>query len=299
VRLASNPEFLREGHAVADFMHADRIIIGHDDAASAADLHALYAPLTESGTALVETTPVSAEMIKYAANCYLATRLSFFNEISDLCEMTGASYAEVSRGVAMDARIGHSFMKAGPGYGGSCFPKDTLALDALARDIGATLALNGAAIAANNRRKSALLGRIETALGAPVKGARIALLGLAFKADTDDVRESPALVLAKDLMAAGADLVAFDPAAMGTARRVLPALPVADSAMAAAQGADALVIITEWPEFAGLDASALARAMRGRTVIDLRHITDSQALAAAGFTVHRVGESPIAPKTRN
>ncbi|MBV9196271.1 MAG: UDP-glucose/GDP-mannose dehydrogenase family protein [Solirubrobacterales bacterium] len=281
----SCPEFLKEGSALEDFRHPDRVVVGdHGDWAGDA-VADLYAPL---GAPLVRTDIASAEMIKLAANAFLATKISFINEIANVCEETGANVLEVARGMGLDQRIGRHFLKPGIGYGGSCFPKDVSALKQLAGNSGYHFQLLTAVIEVNELQKRRVMGKLQKHLGSLV-GRRVALLGLAFKAHTDDMREASSLVLAARLQADGAQVQAYDPVAEDEARKLMIGVQFADSAFDALDGADACIVVTEWPEFAALDWPAVAERMAGRLVVDGRNFLDPEVLAAAGFTYEGIG----------
>lgn len=283
VDVASNPEFLREGEAIEDFMQPDRIVAGVESPAARAMVEGLYKPFTDAGYPLFITNRASSELIKYAANAFLATKITFINELIALCEVAGADVLAVSKGMGMDARIAPRFLNPGPGYGGSCFPKDTNALAKTARDYGLKLRLVEETIATNEAIKQAMVGKIEAALGGSVAGKTIGVLGLAFKANTDDMRDASALTILPELVEKGAKIQAFDPAAMPRAKQLMPQLTYADSAMGAARGADALVILTEWNEFRTLDLAAAKAAMRGTTLVDLRNLFETATAAAVGL----------------
>ncbi|MEM8811572.1 MAG: UDP-glucose/GDP-mannose dehydrogenase family protein [Pseudomonadota bacterium] len=277
--VASNPEFLREGNAVRDFMEPDRIVVGSRSERARALLEELYRPLTRSGRPLVVTSTVeTAELIKYAANAFLATKVTFINELSRLCEKVGANVQELALGIGLDPRIGNQFLNAGPGYGGSCFPKDTRALVKTANDNDSPIEIVEAVVRANERHKNAMVEKIRTTLGGSLARKRIAILGLAFKANTDDMRDAPALTIIPALKAYGADVVAFDPIAEDQARRFLPEISYANSVEDLVTDADAVVILTEWNEFRGLNWPALLEKMVSPVVIDLRNLySDTQA----------------------
>ncbi|MFN6954198.1 MAG: UDP-glucose dehydrogenase family protein [Acetobacteraceae bacterium] len=290
IEVASNPEFLREGSAIGDFMRPDRVVIGAESDRALAVLKRLYRPLYLIETPVLATGLETAELIKYAANAFLATKITFINEIADLCEKVGADVHDVARGMGLDGRIGRKFLHPGPGYGGSCFPKDTLALARTAQDAGAPVRLVETTIAVNEARKAAMADRILAACGGSVAGKRVAVLGLTFKPETDDMREAASLVILPRLVADGAEVVAYDPQGMAHARPMLPsAMRYADSALDAARGADALVLLTEWNEFRALSPERLAAAMRGRVVLDLRNVWDPAAMRAAGFDYRSIG----------
>jgi UDPglucose 6-dehydrogenase len=285
----SCPEFLKEGTAVEDFMHPDRVVIGADpgDEEAADAVAALYAPLGEEGE-ILRTDVASAEMIKLASNAFLATKISFINEIANVCEEVGADVGEVARGMGTDTRIGKSFLRAGIGYGGSCFPKDVSALKMLAGNTGYHFQLLTSVIEVNELQKRRVVGKLEKHLGSLI-GKRIALLGLAFKPDTDDMREASSLVLSARLQGEGAEVVAYDPVAVERASEMLTAVEMAASAMAALDGADAAVLVTEWAEFRDLDWAAAAATMTRPLVVDGRNYLDPDALAAAGFEYEGIG----------
>ena len=289
----SCPEFLKEGTAVEDFMNPDRVVIGVGQGGEADGdaVAALYEPL---GGQMVRTDVTSAEMIKLASNAYLATRISFINEIANVCEEVGADVGEVARGMGLDDRIGPQFLRPGIGFGGSCFPKDVSALKLLAGNSGYHFQLLNSVIEVNELQKRRVVGKLVKHLG-PLAGRRIALLGLAFKPDTDDMREASSLVLAARLAAEGAEVVAFDPVAMDAARAMLPGVEMAGSALEALTGADGAVLVTEWPEFHGLDWGEAASVMGNPLMIDGRNFLDPAALAAAGFTWEGVGRAEVRP----
>lgn len=296
VEIASNPEFLREGSAIGDFMRPDRVVVGAETERARAVLRALYRPLNLIETPVLMTGLETAELIKYAANAYLAMKVTFINEMADLCEAVGADVHDVSRGMGLDGRIGRKFLHPGPGFGGSCFPKDTLALARIAQDARAPSRLTEAVVAVNEARKAGLGRRIiDFALaagpaGEDLRGRRIAVLGLAFKPETDDMRDSPAIPAIEALAETGAVIAAYDPAAMSAAKPLLPGSVVyAESALQAIEGADLLVVMTEWNEFRALAPARLAQAMAGRVIVDLRNIFDPAAMRGAGFVYHGVG----------
>ncbi len=288
VHVASNPEFLREGSAVEDFLRPNRVVIGAESEYAANQVKALYRPLYLIETPIVVTRLETSELIKYAANGFLAMKISFINEVAALCERVGADVKQVAKGVGLDNRIGTKFLHPGPGYGGSCFPKDTEALLKTAEDAGGDFELIRAAIGVNEKIPARLIARMETALGG-VKGKKIAQLGLAFKPETDDLRESPGLRLLDALRAAGATVVACDPVAAAGARKLYPDLACADDAYAAAAGADAVMLATEWNQFRQLDLPRLKGAMRGAHFFDWRNVYEPAMMAAAGFAYQSVG----------
>jgi UDPglucose 6-dehydrogenase len=287
----SCPEFLKEGSAVADFLHPDRVVIGADsgDEEAGDGVASLYEPL---GGEIVRTDVASAEMIKLASNAFLATKISFVNEIANVCEEVGADVGEVARGMGLDQRIGPSFLRAGIGYGGSCFPKDVSALKMLAGNTGYHFQLLNAVIEVNELQKRRVVQKLVGHLGSLV-GRRVALLGLAFKPQTDDMREASSLVLSARLQGEGAEVAAYDPVAAGPARDLLDGVELCDSALAALEGADAAVLVTEWPEFAELDWPEVARRMARPLVVDGRNFLDPRALIAAGFEYEGIGRAPV------
>lgn len=293
--VASNPEFLREGNAIADFMRPDRVVIGTQSSRAAALLRQLYRPLEANATPLVCTTLESAELIKYAANAFLATKVSFINEVADLCEAVGADVETVSQGIGLDRRIGHRFLQAGPGYGGSCFPKDTRALVTAARTAGAPLRIIETVLDVNERRKESLVERILGILDHRRRSRRLALLGVTFKPDTDDMREAPALKLVPALQAAGLLVHAYDPAGTETARPLLPGVSWCSDAYGAMEGADALVILTEWEEFRSLDLERVRELLHFPLVIDLRNVYAPAAMGTAGLEYHSIGRPAVLP----
>jgi nucleotide sugar dehydrogenase len=286
IAYCSNPEFLREGSAIGDFMHPDRVVVGADDPETRNRVASLYAPLEAT---LLKTDVASAEMIKYASNAFLATKISFINEIANVCEATGADVRTVARGMGLDQRIGPHFLQAGIGYGGSCFPKDVSALKQLAGNSGYHFQLLNAVIEVNELQKRRVVGKLKRLLGDGLRGRRIALLGLAFKPNTDDIREAGSIVLAARLLAEGASVTAYDPAAMEAVRRVLPAVTLTSSPLAALEGADACVLVTEWAEFLELDWAQARTVMARPVVIDGRNALDADALVALGFTYEGIG----------
>jgi UDPglucose 6-dehydrogenase len=289
--VASNPEFLREGAAIADFKHPDRIVVGAEDDHAREVLREIYRPLFLNKAPILFTGRRTAELTKYAANAFLAVKISFINEIADLCEAVGADVQEVARGIGLDNRIGPKFLHAGPGYGGSCFPKDTLALLQTAAEAGVEQRIVDTTVKVNDARKNRMAGRVAEALGAPVRGKRIGVLGLAFKPNTDDMRDAPSIPLVRSLLEEGAEVTAFDPAAMENAGPLFPGLQSATDAYAVAEGADALVIVTEWDEFRALDLAKLASRMRGRLLVDLRNVYDPEEAERAGLDYRGLGRS--------
>ncbi len=279
-RIVSHPEFLREGRAVPDFLHPDRIVIGAYERADAEAVASLYSDVE---TTVVITDPTSSEMIKYASNSYLAARLTFVNTLANLCEAVGADVMDVIEGMGLDHRIGPHFLKPGPGYGGSCFPKDTIALIAVAEDAGYDFGLLRAVIAADEEQRRRLAGKVRQAAGGGLRGRKVALWGVAFKAGTDDVRESPALRVASLLQEEGAEVVAFDPEA------VSDSVTMASSPVEAARGADVLLVATEWADFAQVDMVEVAQAMKGHRVVDARNLLDPSAVRRAGLDYWGLG----------
>lgn len=294
VNVASNPEFLREGNAIGDFMRPDRVVIGCETEFARAALRQLYRPLYLIEAPIVFTSIETAELTKYAANAFLAMKVTFINEMADLCERVGANVQDVSRGIGLDGRIGRKFLHAGPGFGGSCFPKDTLALSRIAQDAGAPTRLIETVVAVNDARKSNMAMRVIQAAGGSVRGKTVALLGLTFKPETDDMRDAPSISIASRLAGEGAILRAFDPEGIEQARPVMPKETVyCTSALDAAQGADVLVLITEWNEFRAITPAQLTQAMAGRVVVDLRNVYEPAAMQAAGFAYHSVGRPTV------
>ena len=288
--VASNPEFLREGNAIGDFMRPDRVVIGAESDRAREVLRLLYRPLYLIEAPIVFTGIETAELTKYAANAFLAMKVTFINEMADLCEKVGADVHDVARGIGLDGRIGRKFLHPGPGYGGSCFPKDTLALMRTALDYGAPSRLVEATVAVNDARKSSMAMRVINACGGSVRGKTIAVLGLTFKPETDDMRDSPSISIIARLAGDGATIRAFDPEGMEQARAMLPGSVVyCRDAPDAAAGADALVVITEWNEFRALSPVKLRDAMRGRVLVDLRNVYDPIAMRQAGFDYHGIG----------
>ena len=289
VSVASNPEFLREGAAIADFKHPDRIVVGAEDGRAQEALREIYRPLFLNRAPILITGRRTAELTKYAANAFLAVKISFINEIADLCEAVDADVQDVARGIGLDNRIGPKFLHAGPGYGGSCFPKDTLALLQTADAVGVDQRIVRTTVKVNDDRKASMVDRVSRALGGDVRGKRIGVLGLAFKPNTDDMRDAPSIPLVKALVERGADVSAFDPVARHQAEQVFNDIEFADDAYAAAEGADAVVIVTEWDEFRALDLDRLASVLRGKVLVDLRNVYDRRDAEEAGLTYYGVG----------
>src|SRR5882724_2779871 len=286
VAVVSNPEFLREGSAVHDFLNPDRIVVGCDQQDAAERVAALYSRL---GAPMLLTDAASAELVKYAANCFLAMKLSYVNAMAELCERLGADVGEVTEGMGYDRRIGQAFLKPGPGWGGSCLPKDTHALMQISDAAGFDFPLLTASLETNQRQSGRMAEKIRCAVGGSLVDKRIGLLGLTFKAGTDDLRDSPALAVAAELRAAGAELTGYDPGCRTPVPGFTDGITVADEAMAAAKDADAIVVLTEWPEFRALDWPALARVAANRTVVDTRNLLDPDVLRRAGFSWVGVG----------
>jgi UDPglucose 6-dehydrogenase len=286
--VASNPEFLREGAAINDFMRPDRVVIGCTDEEAIAIIKDMYRPLYLLETPFVVTNPESAEMIKYASNAFLAVKISFINEIANLCDRLGADVHDVAKGMGLDNRIGSKFLHPGPGFGGSCFPKDVRALAALARDAEYEMKLTEAVLDVNERQTASVIHRIRRVVP-ELQGKTVAMLGLSFKPDTDDMREAPALKIIADLLANGAKVQVYDPAAMEVAKAMLTDVQFCDDEYDAARGSDALVVVTEWNQFRGLDLNRLKSVMRDLNLIDLRNIYKPEAVRAAGFRYVSMG----------
>ncbi len=281
--VASNPEFLREGEAVGDFLNPDRVVVGTDSPRAQELMTGLYKPLTDKGAVLLFVGRASSELIKYASNAFLATKITFINELIALCDKVGADILAVGKGMGMDARIAPRFLQPGPGYGGSCFPKDTNALAKTARDHGVNLSLVEQTIVANTAVKASMVGLIERALGGDVKGKTVGILGLAFKANTDDMRDASSLTIIPELIKKGATVKAYDPAAMDAAKRYLPdTLTYATSTTSAMDGADAVVLLTEWADFRTLSAADLKAHAKEPLLVDLRNLFNPADMAAAG-----------------
>ena len=288
-QVVSNPEFLREGAAIQDFKHPDRIVIGSDEAHAQAVLADIYRPLYLNTSPILYVSRRTAELIKYAANAFLATKITFINEIADLCEQVGADVQQVARGIGLDHRIGGKFLHAGPGFGGSCFPKDTSALLTTAHDHGVPLRLVETVAAVNEQRKRAMARKVAAAVDGSIRGKTIAVLGLTFKPNTDDIRESPAIPLITALHDLGATVQAYDPAGMEQAKRELPSVIYCNSAYNAAQDAEAVVIATEWEQFRALDLARLKSVMARPVIIDLRNIYRIDEMKRADFRYMAIG----------
>jgi UDPglucose 6-dehydrogenase len=289
--VCSNPEFLREGSAIRDFTHPDRVLIGCDDPRGRRVMECLYQPLALRNAPILFVSPESAELAKYAANAFLAMKVTFINEIADLCEVVEADVQEVATAIGADGRIGPKFLHAGPGYGGSCFPKDVTALIRTAREAKSPLSLVEQVEKINTERKIAMTGRIEAALGGNVRNKIVASLGVTFKPDTDDMREAPSLVIFPLLQAKGAHLRAYDPQGRNKGETLIPGVVWCESPLKAVEGADALVVLTEWNEFRALDLKTLRAAMRGNVLVDLRNVYSRALAAEAGFVYRGIGRS--------
>ena len=287
--IVSNPEFLREGAAITDFMRPDRVVVGVESERAKAVMAELYRPLFLIETPVVFTSIKTAELIKYAANTFLATKITFINEIADICEKIGADVHDVAKGIGLDGRIGNKFLHPGPGYGGSCFPKDTLAFVRIARESGAPSRIVEAVVEINEKRKAKMAEKIIQSCGGSVDGKSVAVLGVAFKPNTDDVRDSASLTILPALQKQGAHVRAYDPEAMDEAKPLLPGVEWCANAYAAMDGADALVILTEWNEFRALDLVRVKQLLNSPVVVDLRNIYEPGAMAAAGFRYFSVG----------
>src|SRR5579859_2435196 len=293
VVVASNPEFLREGAAIRDFKFPDRIVVGTDDERGRKVLGDVYRPLSLNQAPLMYTKRRTAELIKYAANAFLATKITFINEIADLSEKVGADVQEVARGIGLDNRIGGKFLHAGPGFGGSCFPKDTRALIKIAQDNDVQLRIVEAVLSVNDNRKRAMARKVSAAVGTSLRGKTIAVLGLTFKPDTDDMREAPSIPLVTGLLDMGAKVRAHDPVGMEQARKELPDIEYVDDAYACVKGADAMVVVTEWVHYRTLDLERLKQEMAHPVVIDLRNIYRPEDMVTHGFIYESVGRPPL------
>ncbi|MBB4571967.1 UDP-glucose/GDP-mannose dehydrogenase family protein [Rhizobium sp. MC63] len=289
VAVVSNPEFLREGAAIEDFKRPDRIVVGLNDDRAREAMTEVYRPLYLNQAPLVFTSRRTSELIKYAANAFLAMKITFINEIADLCERVDANVQDVSRGIGLDGRIGAKFLHAGPGYGGSCFPKDTLALAKTAQDFDAPVRLIETTISINDNRKRAMGRKVISAVGGDIRGKKIAILGLTFKPNTDDMRDSPAIAIIQTLQDNGAQVIGYDPEGMDNARKVIENIEYASGPYEAAAGADALVIVTEWNQFRALDFNRLKQSMRAPVLVDLRNIYRSDEIRKHGFTYTGIG----------
>jgi UDPglucose 6-dehydrogenase len=287
--VVSNPEFLREGAAIKDFKQPDRVVIGVEDEAAHRVMREIYRPLERNGSPIVFTTRRTAELIKYAANVFLAMKVTFINEIADLCEKVGGDVRDVAHGIGLDKRIGRKFLNPGPGFGGSCFPKDTLALTKLAVDARSPMRLVETLVDVNEKRKVAMAHKIIRACGGSVKGKTLAILGLTYKPNTDDMRDAPSLVIVPILQEAGARIVAFDPEGAKSAEALLPGVTFASGPYACLEGADALVVITEWDAFRALDLARVKAALRDPVVVDLRNIYSQETMTGLGFRYDGIG----------
>ena len=289
--VASNPEFLREGAAIGDFKHPDRIVVGTEDEWARGVMTEVYRPLFLNKSPILFTSRRSSELIKYAANAFLAVKITFINEMADLCEKVGADVQDISRGIGMDGRIGAKFLHAGPGYGGSCFPKDTLALLKTAEDYEAPTRIVEAVVAVNDTRKRAMGRKVIEALGGAdaARGKKVAMLGLTFKPNTDDMRDSPSIAIALALADAGVAITAYDPEGMELAGPLMPEVTMAANTYAAIEGADAVVIVTEWDAFRALDFDRIKRIAKAPVLVDLRNVYDPAEIRAKGFAYSSVG----------
>jgi len=294
--VVSNPEFLREGSAIEDFMRPDRIVVGSDNERAQALMAQIYRPLSLRNAPIVFTDLETAEITKYAGNAFLAAKITFINQIADLCEAVNANVQDVASGIGLDGRIGGKFLHPGPGFGGSCFPKDVRALSAIAREAGTCMSLVDATSKANEERKLRMAERVVEAIGGDAKGKRIGILGVSFKPNTDDMREAPSLDIVPKLLEAGADIIAYDPVAMSEAEKLLPGVTWAKDCYAVAEGSDAVVILTEWNEFRALDLEKLSAIMRDPILIDLRNIYSLEEIAEASFTYHSIGRPTVWPQ---
>jgi UDPglucose 6-dehydrogenase len=293
VEVASNPEFLREGAAIRDFKFPDRIVIGTSDERARKVMAEIYRPLSLNQGPLMFTARRTAELIKYAANAFLATKITFINEIADLSERVGADVQEVARGIGLDNRIGSKFLHAGPGYGGSCFPKDTRALIKIAQDYDVQLRIVEATLGVNDNRKRAMARKVVNAVGTSLRGKTIAVLGLTFKPDTDDMREAPSIPLVTGLLDMGAKVRAHDPVGIEQARKELPEIEYCDDPYVCARGADALVLVTEWVQYRAMDLGRLRQEMAQPVIVDLRNIYRTDEMAEHGFIYESVGRPPL------
>lgn len=293
--MASNPEFLREGAAIEDFMRPDRVVCGAESDRARELLRNLYRPLYLNETPILFTALETAELIKYAANAFLATKITFINEIADLCEKVNVNVQDVARGIGLDGRIGGKFLHAGPGYGGSCFPKDTQALVAIGKKNAAPMRIVETVIDINDRRKRSMAEKVIAACGGSVKGKTIGILGLTFKPETDDMRDSPSLEIVPALQAAGGSIRAFDPEGMAEAKKLLKDLVWCEDAYDVAAGADVLVLVTEWNQFRALDLTRLKGMLRQPLLVDLRNVYKPAEMRQAGYTYYSVGRPPVKP----
>ena len=295
--VASNPEFLREGAAIEDFMHPDRVLVGVEGERGRSLLQNLYRPLSLRNAPVVFTDLNTAELTKYAANAFLATKITFINEMADLCEATGANVQDLANGIGLDGRIGAKFLHPGPGYGGSCFPKDTRALSSMARDASVNVTIVDSVIAANDARKINMVDRIENAVGGNLTGKRIGVLGVSFKPGTDDVREAPSLTILPALLEKDAEVVAYDPVAMPVASKMLPGVEWASDSYSVTRDAHAVVILTEWNEFRGLDLKRMAEDMVEPVLVDLRNVYTLEEMQCSPFRYISVGRACVSQDT--
>jgi len=293
--MASNPEFLREGAAIEDFMRPDRVVCGAESERARELLRSLYRPLYINETPILFTALETAELIKYAANAFLATKITFINEVADLCEKVNVNVQDVARGIGLDGRIGGKFLHAGPGYGGSCFPKDTQALVAIGKKHDTPFRIVETVIDINDRRKRSMADKVIAACGGSIKDKTVGVLGLTFKPETDDMRDSPSLEIVPALQAAGAAVRAFDPEGMNEAKKLLKDLVWCEDAYDVAAGADVLVLVTEWNQFRALDLPRLKSLLKQPLVVDLRNVYKPAEMQQAGFTYHSVGRPPVKP----
>ena len=291
--VASNPEFLREGNAIDDFMSPDRVVIGVESERAKAVMEGLYRPFLLNETPVIFTRRPTSELIKYAANAFLATKVTFINEIADVCEMVGADVQDVSKGIGLDSRIGPKFLSAGAGFGGSCFPKDALALAGIAREVGRPTQIVNSVIAANNERKRRMAQKVIDACGGSVAGKMIAVLGVTFKPNTDDMRDAPSLDIIPLLQRAGAKIRAFDPEGMSEAQKHLNDVEWGTDSYSVMDGADAVMIVTEWNEFRVLDFARMKGLLKAPVVVDLRNVYTLKEMAENGFTYYSVGRTPV------
>jgi len=287
--VVSNPEFLREGAAIGDFKRPDRIVIGAEEEWAQGVMKDVYRPLFLNKAPILFTSRRSSELIKYAANAFLATKITFINEMADLCERVGGDVQDVARGIGLDGRIGSKFLHAGPGYGGSCFPKDTLALLKTAEDFNSPVRLVEAVVKVNDSRKRAMGRKVIEALGGDARGKRVALLGLTFKPNTDDMRDAPSIAIVQTLLDAGAEVIAYDPVGMEAAAAMMPGVTMASGTYAAIEGADAVALVTEWDAFRALDFARVKGLMKAPVLVDLRNVYDPAEARAAGFEYSSVG----------
>jgi UDPglucose 6-dehydrogenase len=294
--MVSNPEFLREGSAISDFMRPDRVVIGCESDRAREVMRQLYRPLFLIETPILFTNLETSELIKYAANAFLAMKISYINQVADLCDKVGADVHDVARGIGLDGRIGPKFLHPGPGYGGSCFPKDTLALVKTARDAGAPISLIETTVDFNDARKHQMVEHITAALGGSVAGKTVAALGLTFKPNTDDMRDAPSLVILPELVKRGAKVQAHDPIGMEEAKKLMPDLGYSEDAYDAIAGADVLVILTEWNSYRALDLKRIKTIMRAANIVDLRNIYRPDEVAQLGFRYASLGRPPRVPE---